>query len=185
MRLFVIFPQMKTLLTIALAFLAVFCSGQTKDEALYELTIPYKPATINILTDTGVLFTSKININLVGSTYKGIPAGHYKIQISGQGQPTIVIDSIIVKEGQALRLAFTYNGPCLYEHPPGYIPTCPKNHRDSIITIGYGLVATSVKKVDNINKSSKEDADTDSRWGGCVTTGCDPKYYCKKHDIEF
>lgn len=184
---FVIFPLMKALLTITFAFLILFCSGQTKNEALYELTIPYKPATIKILTDTGVLYSSKINSDIVRSTYINIKAGQYKIQISGQGQSTIDFDTITVKEGQALSLSFKYNGPCLYDRPPGYIATCPKNHQDSIIPIVYGLVAvgTKVKKGDNINKISKNESDTNFRSGGCVTTGCDPKYYCKEHDIEF
>lgn len=170
---------MKTLLTTTFALLTIFCSGQ--NEALFELTIPYRPATIKILTDTALLDIFNINSNIIETTYKNIKAGRYKIQISGQGQSTIDVDSIIVKEGQTLRLAFIFNGPCLYDHLPGYIPICPKNHQDSIIPIVYGLVATKVNKF----TKKVEVKDENIRLGGCVVTGCDPKFYCKKHDMEF
>ena len=106
-------------------------------------------------------------------------SGRYKIQISGQGQVTVVRENIVVKEGQNLVLRFTFDGPCLYDHPADYIPTCPKYHTDKIIPIRYGLVAT---RVDKFIKDKKE---MKVKYAGCVTTGCDPHFYCKEHDIEF
>jgi hypothetical protein len=171
---------MNPLLTIVFAFLTSFCFAQAQknSDALYDLTISYRPATIKILTDTTTLVTSFIN-NVQKITYTDIQAGHYKIQISGQGQPTIIKDSIIVKAGQQLVLNFKIAGPCLYNHPADYIPTCPKNHKDSIISIVYGLVAT---RGDTFIKDRK---DLKVKYAGCVTTDCDPRFYCKEHDIEF
>ena len=112
-------------------------------------------------------------------TYTSMTPGQYKIQISGQGQLTTVKDNIVVKNGQNLVLIFAFNGPCLYDHPVNYIPTCPKNHTDSIIPIVYGLIVT---KGDTFVKNKKE---MKAKYAGCVVTDCDPQFYCKEHDIEF
>lgn len=172
---------MKTLLTITLSFLTFFCFGQTKknNSALYNLTIAYRPAVVAILADTGVL-NSFVNCgNIEQMTFTDITPGQYKIQISGQGQQTVIRDSIAVKKGQDLVLRFTVTGPCLYDHPANYIPTCPKNHSDSIIRIVYGLVT---KRGDSFIKDKK---DMKVKYAGCITTGCDPQFYCKEHDIDF
>ena len=172
---------MKTLLTITFLLLTFFCFGQTQksNDALYNLTLSYRPAVITILADTGMLNSSMNNGNIEKMTFTGMTPGQYKIQISGQGQQTVIKDSIIVKKGQDLVLRFTFNGPCLYDHPADYIPTCPKNHTDSIIPIVYGLVVT------NGDTFVKDKKDMKVKYAGCVTTGCDPSFYCKLHDIEF
>ena len=172
---------MKTLLTITFLLLTFFCFGQTQksNDALYNLTLAYRPAVITILADTGMLNSSMNNGNNEKMTFTGMTPGQYKIQISGQGQQTVIRDSIVVKKGQDLVLSFTFNGPCLYGHPADYNPTCPKNHTDSIIPIVYGLVVT---RGDTFIKEKKE---MKVKYAGCVTTGCDPQFYCKDHDIEF
>jgi hypothetical protein len=172
---------MKTQLTIIFAILTVLCFGQNQqtNNAYYVLTIPYRPAVIQILSDSGTLRPEINRGNVQQVTYLGIAPGQYRIQISGQGQSTIVRDSIIVKKGQNLVLNFTFNGPCLYDHTVGYIPTCPKNHTDGIIPIVYGLIAT---KGDTFIKDEKE---MKVKYAGCVTTDCDPRFYCKEHEIEF
>ena len=105
--------------------------------------------------------------------------GHYKIQISGQGQTSVIRDGIVIQKGQDLVLIFTFNGPCLYDHPADYIPICPKNHTDNIIPIVYGLVVTTGDKLIKNKKDMKV------KYAGCVTTDCDPQFYCKEHDIKF
>ncbi|MBI5371522.1 MAG: hypothetical protein HZA79_05790 [Sphingobacteriales bacterium] len=172
---------MKTLLTITFTFLAIFCFGQIREnnDALYGLTIAYKPAVISVLADTGVISTSVNNGNISKMTYTSMMPGQYKIQISGHGQLRTIRDSIVVKNGQNLVLNFTFGGPCLYDHPADYIPTCPKKHTDSIISIVYGLVVT---RGDSLIKDRKN---LKIKYAGCVTTGCDPQFYCKEHDIEF
>lgn len=159
---------MKSLLTITFSFLIFFSFGQTKknNNALYNLTIPFKPAVIAILGDTGML-NSFINPgNIEQMTFTGMTPGQYKIQISWQGQQTVIKESIVVKKEQDLVLRFTFNGFCLYDHSADYIPTCPKNHTDSIIPIAYGLIVT---KGDTFIKDKKE---MKVKYAGCVTTGC-------------
>jgi hypothetical protein len=168
---------MNSLLTITLLFFTFYSVGQPqqKSEAVYDLTIAYRPAIIQLLTDTNSLPASKVN-NTSKITYRDINAGNYKILISGQGKTPIIKDSINVKKGQQLVLNIKINGPCLFDHPANYIPTCPKNHKDSIITIHYGLISS---RGDEFKKDKKV------RYGGCVITECDPQFYCKQHEIEF
>ena len=171
---------MKSLLLITFLFLTCFCFAQTQQncDAIYDLTIAYRPATIQLVTDISSFPSSNIN-NIGRITYRDIQPGHYKILISGRGQTSVVKDSIWVKQGQKLVLNFKINGPCLYDHSAGYIPTCPKNHIDSIIPIIYGLVATTIEWGTKNKKKVK------ARYAGCVVTDCDPQFYCKEHDIEF
>ncbi|GAB2832559.1 hypothetical protein [Ferruginibacter profundus] len=171
---------MKSLLLITFLFFTGLCFAQTQQncDAVYDLTIAYKPATIQLLTDTNSFPATNIN-NIGRKTYGYIQPGHYKILISGQGQTSIVKDSIWVEQGQKLVLNFKINGPCLYDHPSGYIPTCPKNHTDNIIPIVYGLIAT---RGDTFIKDKKE---MKIKYAGCVVTECDPQFYCKEHDIDF
>lgn len=168
---------LKYLPAIILSFLSVV---QRNDKMVYDLTISYRPAVINIQADTGLLYSTFVT----GSgdkkiTYASLKAGQYKVQICGPGQMAVVKDGFIVKEGQSLVLSLNVDGPCLYEHPAGYIPTCPQNHRDSIIPIIYGLIA--------FRKESfvKDKKDMKVKYAGCVVTDCDPQFYCKEHDIEF
>lgn len=171
---------MKSQLLITFLFSTCLCFAQTQQncDAEYDLTIAYRPATIQIFTDTNSFRTT--NVNYVGKMiYTDIQPGHYKILISGQGQKSVIRDSILVGPGQKLVLNFKINGPCLYDHSVGYIPTCPKNHTDSIISIVYGLIVTR----DDWYVKDKKDMKV--KYAGCVTSGCDPQFYCKQHDIEF
>ena len=171
---------MKFLLLIIFLFFTGLCFAQTQQncDAVYDLAIAYRPATIQLLTDTSSFPASNIN-NIGRITYRDIQPGHYKILISGQGQTSVIKDSIWVRQGQKLVLNFKIVGPCLYDHPAGYIPTCPKNHTDSIIPIIYGLVATTIEW------GTKNKKEVKARYAGCVVTDCDPQFYCKEHDIEF
>jgi len=172
---------MKILLTIPFLFVTFFCSGQieSNSDALYNIEIPYRPAIITILTDTGMIRSSINKGNISRITHTGMEPGQYKLRIEGQGQQTIIKDNIVVKQGQNLVLSFTFEGPCLYDHPANYTPICPKNHTDSIIPIVYGLM---IARGDTFIKNKK---DMKVKYAGCVTTGCDPQFYCKEHDMEF
>jgi hypothetical protein len=156
----------------------LFSQTSVCKETSHELNIPYIPATLKLLTDSGSISNSFINMGLQKITYTNIAAGKYKVQISGQGQSPKIIDSIIVTN-ERLVININIDGPCLFDYPAGYIPTCPQNHRDSIIQVVYGLFVT---KGDAFITEKK---DLKVKYAGCVSTGCDPKFYCKLHDIEF
>jgi hypothetical protein len=80
----------------------------------------------------------------------------------------------LVEKGQVLEMDINFDGPCLYDHPADYIPTCPANHTGNIIPIVYGfIVQTADSKREEFFR------------GGCMVTDCDPKYYCKVHNVKF
>lgn len=171
---------MKSILLITFLFSTCFCFAQTQQncDAVYDVQIAYRPATIQLLTDTNSFPPSNIN-NIRKTIYRSIKPGHYKIKISGPGQTSEIKDNIFVKQGQQLVLNFKISGPCLYDHPVGYTPTCPKNHTDNIIPVVYGLIAT---RGDSFIKNKEDEK---IRYASCVTTDCEPQFYCKLHDIEF
>jgi len=95
---------MRTLLIISFLLFTYSCFAQAnKNDTLYNLTLSFRPATIKILNDTGVVTSTSIN-NGVKISYRDIKPGNYKIQVSGQGQPTTFVDSIFVGVGQKLVL---------------------------------------------------------------------------------
>ena len=172
---------MKSLLTITFVILAFHSFGQSSSnkDAVHNLSIPYRPAIIEVLSDTGIVASSTNRDNVIGSSYTSIKSGIYKVQVSWEGQPTLVYDNISILKGQRLILNFSFGGPCLFDRTKDYIPTCPKNHLDSIVPILYGLIPQK------INKKTGKVIEEDVVYGGCVVTGCDPQFYCKLHKIEF
>lgn len=54
--------------------------------------------------------------------------------------------------------------------------TCPIDSSDKLIPIVYGFPG---KKILKESKKGKV------RLGGCVISICNPKWYCKKHDVSF
>jgi hypothetical protein len=63
-------------------------------------------------------------------------------------------------------------GPCSES-----LKTCPNgNHSDNLIPIVYGLPG---------KKSRRKSENGKIKLDGCIVTGCDPKWYCKQHDLEF
>jgi hypothetical protein len=171
---------MKTLFAISLLLTWNFSVAQKQESAnsSIKISIPYVPATLQLLADTGVVSNTFINQGLQKVIYTKVLAGRYKIQIYGQGQPPRIIDSVNVTS-KRFSIDINIDGPCLFDHPKDYIPTCPQNHKDSIISIVYGLVS---KRGDTFMKEKK---DMKVKYAGCVMTGCDPQFYCKVHDIEF
>ena len=171
---------MKTLITISFLFICFLLNGQNSvnNDNDFIITIPYVPAKLQLLSNSVVVSTTHINMGLQKISFSEIPKGKYKIQISGIGQLPSIIDSITVSE-KSFQIAIRIDGPCLFDYPQNYIATCPQNHKDSIIPIIYGLIT---KRNNNFIKDQK---DIKYKYAGCVSFGCDPKFYCKLHKIEF
>lgn len=170
---------MKISLTITTFFIIAICAGQVKSTKPPDLAInlDYKPVTISLISDS--LVRETILVGNVGKiSYKDLKNGFYKIYQSGPGKPLQLIDSILISE-EKLVINIKQIGPCLYDHPKDYIPTCPKNHTDSIIPIVYGLIA------ERGNMYIKNKTEEKVRYAGCVVTDCDPRFYCKMHSISF
>jgi len=161
------------LTTSAFLLLATFSWGQVAslEKIILEVTFGYSPVTLEIIKDEQEVSTLEIG---EGIKLRGFEHGYYKFNIAGLGKSWIWTESILVQKGQALEFAITLDGPCLYDHPPGYIPICPENHTDNIIPIVYGLII-------QIGDSKRDEF----LRGGCVVTDCDPNYYCKVHEVKF
>lgn len=160
-----------------------FAQNEKKSEAVYDIFINYRPSILTIWKGCDSIRTSAINANISAITYINADPGIYRVEISWPGQQTTINDSVVVMEGQNLTLNLRIDGPCLYDHPANYIPVCPKNHKDNILPIRYGLHGTVVRKgeKDGGNERNKPEA----IYAGCVVTSCDPRFYCTEHDIKF
>ena len=171
---------MKSLLIAAGLFLSLLCFGQTQHNkvAILNITLEFRPAIIHLNYD-GMFLDSATLRNIGKLTYTNPKDGLYKVYISGPGNPMKLKDSIIVTNEKRLVLSIKQGGTCLYDHPKDYVPICPFNHTDYIIPIIYGLIA------ERGNTYIKNQLEEKFRYAGCVTSDCDPKYYCKKHKIEF
>ncbi len=100
--------------------------------------------------------------------------GSYDIVTSflGLGQDTI--RSIVVKRDSITTLSLGLpSGDCSSDKAK----ECPiGNKKDMVIPIVYGLPGKKLRR-----KSDKGKA----YLGGCIVTGCDPEWYCKRHKIKF
>jgi hypothetical protein len=170
---------MRTLITIS--FLLTFLNSYTQDgtvcEILKEFETPYRPATIQLFKGNVRLDSVTPRFNFEFKNTKLGP-GNYKLVFSHRGQETKFIDNIVVGEKQVLKLRIKMKGPCLYDHPYNYIPICPEIHEDKIIPIAYGIGIRLKSKLND-----KEDPEV--LQGGCITTDCNPKFYCTIHKIAF
>jgi hypothetical protein len=171
---------MKLVITILLLSILGACHNQIipPGEMVKEIDSPYRPATI-LLYKEKIELDSAIQMYNGDYIYKSLEPGCYKLVFKARGQETKTIDSIIVPNGQILQLTIRSKGPCLFDYPNDYIPTCPENHTDKIIPIAYGLI------IGNIDKDKKENSEPEYFPGGCMVTGCDPRYYCTIHLREF
>ena len=168
------------LLLLMIAGITSFCKGQSGSDsnAVYRLVLTYKPAIVTLFSNKGLVSKSTVQ-NTVLVRYQDLQPGYYKAQISWPGQTTVIKDSMWLSEGNNLLIRFEVNGPCLYDHPPDYKPVCTYNHTDSIVPIIYGLIPLNGDEWQGDKKMMK------AKYAGCVTTGCDPYFYCKLHDVAF
>ena len=69
------------------------------------------------------------------------------------------------------KLKIEYSPTCPYSKTESVCPKC--NDSENVIPIVYGLVMLKKDQQDTV------------KLGGCVTSGCDPNWYCKKHKLNF
>lgn len=83
-----------------------------------------------------------------------------------------------LKPNETVEIEIPYSLSCKYDKSKKnkLCPVCER--KDEVIPIRYGLIVNNSKKDKGENtKEYKE--------GGCVITGCDPNWYCKRDEIEF
>jgi hypothetical protein len=168
--------MLKITLTVASFFLMSYGFSQNEYDSIVIKNIvgEFKPINIELINNKKQL--ASIETQEGRLKYRSSETAYYTLKLSGRDSYSKIIDSIMVKAGQLLVINLTIEGPCLYNHPSDYIPVCPKNHKNKIIPIAYGLIVYTKKSKHNKGRFYS---------GGCITTGCDPQFYCKKHKIEF
>ena len=102
------------------------------------------------------------------------------IQITTQPYTYLKNNRIIgfLKPDDTIHLKIPFTLTCKYEFSKENktCPVCQK--QDKVITIIYGLIAESNEE--DIGKQDKT-----YKSGGCITTDCDPNWYCKRDNLEF
>jgi hypothetical protein len=107
---------------------------------------------------------------------KHIEEGYYNLVFHSIDSRPLKIDSIHIIKDSMTYITTTYPPFCKFIYSKNYKPNCPYNHSDGIIKIVYGL--PTAKTMANAKKGLVH-------LGGCLTTYCDPKYYCTLHKLEF
>src|SRR4030095_13367604 len=104
---------MKILVTIL--FLVTLFTGydqQRQPNVVYgNLSVPYRPIDIDLITDTGRLYSFQIN-NSFKITFKELTEGYYKFRYSDHGKTIETIKPIFISKNQLLELDVKVEGPC-------------------------------------------------------------------------
>ena len=171
MRLFI------TILFTCFNFTSFCQAGKIKIDITITDTI--KPYFLDIYTHRGKTLVSKLTVATNGSYYiKELKEGNYNFEFNSpeSGARRLIISNVSVVNDSTTLLKVVYPEPCKFIYPKGYKPLCPHNHSDKIIKIVYGFP---------LGETMKKAEKGLIRLGGCEVTGCDPKYYCTVHSIEF
>ena len=110
--------------------------------------------------------------------FVNVMKGVYNIRISSIGFSDTTFASIALSGDTVLQL--NIHRFCIYDASLND-KTCPVCHKtDKVIPIKYGLLITEK------GKKKKETGSSDEFYsGGCVITGCDPNWYCKRDKTKF
>jgi hypothetical protein len=95
--------------------------------------------------------------------------------------PSYLHSRIIIgflKPNDTVDLKIPYSLSCKYDvsKENKTCPVCKKE--DQVLPVSYGLIF-------EITKQGEEKKDKKYKSGGCVTTGCDPNWFCKRDEIKF
>ena len=132
-------------------------------------------AGITVLLKQGDTTVSGASTDSIGEfRINKVAVGNYTVQIENIGYRTETIDNIAVTESSS-RLIIPFPGPCKFIYTKGSKPNCIGGHTDNIIPIAYGLPGNVLMKKAKRGKVYL---------GGCMVSGCDPKYYCMTHKVE-
>jgi hypothetical protein len=92
-----------------------------------------------------------------------------------------IVSDIVIRNDMKLNLEIKYPPSCVFDHSKDN-KTCPVcGKKDQTIPIIYGLLVDTGKG----KKKNKKEAGIDYYVGGCVISGCDPHWYCKRDDKKF
>jgi hypothetical protein len=159
-----------TLLFLLTGTVSFSQSGGLKGQILDNGQYPFAGLTIRVLDGDSVVTWTTTDGN---GDYKveNIKAGLYSLSIQHLGFKERVIKDVSITADEIRQFDINHPGPCTES-----LKICPKGHTDGLIPIIYGLPGKKLMK-----KAHKGQI----RLGGCIVTDCDPKWYCKTHEIEF
>jgi len=130
--------------------------------------------TVELLRNSDKKFIAGIVSDSIGKfQINNIPKGNYDLTFRLIGYNSYTLTDVNISSDSITTLDIRF--PC----PFGLVKSkkeCPFGHKDNIVKIIYGL--PSLKTLKKAEKGKIE-------LGGCVVTGCDPKWYCKIHKISF
>jgi hypothetical protein len=127
--------------------------------------------TVELYQSGKIVYQAQTDID--GNFYiQDVEVGSYEFRLKYIGYETYVIKEFYFSRNDRV-FEFDFPDPCKET-----VKICPKNHSDKLIPIVYGLPRGNGKLLRQA-KNGKVIL------GGCVVTYCDPKWYCKKHNISF
>ncbi len=103
-----------------------------------------------------------------------LPVDTYKIKISSIGYKDTIINNVIVQKDSITLLKINYPAFCASNVKNNRCPIC--NKTDKAIRIVYGFPGRKLMK-----RANRKEV----RLGGCIISGCDPFWYCKRDKVEF
>ena len=166
-----------TILFLCFCFDSFCQTGKAKIDITITDTIKPYFLDIYVLKDQKQVFKTAVMENgnyIIGDFLEGT----YRIEIlsfESIHQRRLHIDSVNVFKDSITSLQIIYPGDCKFVYIPDFTPLCPYNHADKVVKIVYGFPS---KKA--MSKSKKGLI----HLGGCITTDCDPRYYCPVHKKE-
>ena len=171
------------LLTLALICnIAIAQNGQL--EIKLENSLPENSLDSLVLNDPIRIELYKNELSVYSSfvlpgnavTIVDLTPGYYRLAYGRLGFRYQGIDSIQINSGDRKIIEQFYPGPCRFRYKDNLSkPVCINGHKDHIVRIVYGFPNNKLLKKAKAGKI---------HLGGCVTTSCDPKYFCKLHKRE-
>ena len=173
----------ETFSTILIFFGISFCiaqNGVIKGKIIAEIPEEAKLIAENtkvILEINGIEKTAIVDKNL-NFSFHNLKSDSIRIRTEPHSylQNSIIIG--FLKPNDTVKIKIPYSLSCKYDQSKENktCPVCKKE--DQVIPISYGLIA-------EITKKGEEKKEKEYKSGGCVTTGCDPNWYCKRDEINF
>ena len=162
---------------IIIAVLIFGFSQSLAQKGILDGTVIYKLDSSNLAGVQIVLIgTKKAGVTDIEGYFeiKNIEEGTYDLtlQIIGLGQDTT--RNVVIKNNSRTTLYLGLPaGNCSGNQPKN----CPIDGReDDVIAIAYGLPGSKL-----VRKAKKGKI----KLAGCILTGCDPQWFCKRHQHEY
>ena len=103
-----------------------------------------------------------------------VPEGTYNLKIRTLTYPEKTIEAINIQGDTIIELNILFPPECKYNHKNMTCPVC--NKKDEVVPVVYGMPT---------EKTMREADQGKVKLGGCVISGCDPKWYCKRDETWF